>query len=103
MSNYQYKRGDATRIMKSRAVGVALERAADRGVRAAKKAARARGGTGEFARSIRKEKSTGWDGRPSYRLVADTSGGGSPASAEFGTKRSEAIHALQAGIAEINR
>lgn len=103
--NYSWSRKDALSIMGSRKVQGQVKEAAERGVKAFKRAA-GRQRTGAFRRNVRVEPARGWDGRPGYRIVAFAGrgrNGNAPVPIEFGTSRQRGVNALQASINAIQR
>jgi hypothetical protein len=93
---YRPGRDAALQMMRSRQVVRALDKAAERGLRAFQAGARRR--TGAFARSARIENAPGRDGRPGRRIVVRGDG---VLSIEFGTRHQRPAHSLQGAILAI--
>lgn len=97
---FRFSSKDAKKVLASRTVQREVDKIADRGISAFRRAARVPGGTGELAAKIRKEPMRGWDGRPGKRVVAYSPGA---MSAVYGTRRSRPRPAVDAALREMNR
>ncbi|MFE5699973.1 hypothetical protein [Rhodococcus koreensis] len=100
---FSFTSRDAKALMNSNQFRMIVRKNARVGLKAFQRHVNARGGSGAMARSARLEDGRGWDGRPATRIVVPRAGRGNPIAAEFGTRRSSAVHGLRAAIAAIER
>lgn len=97
-NSYRVTSKEAKAMMTSNAFGVMCEKHAQKGLRAFRRHVNARGGSGTMGKRAFIEKSKGFDGRSSARIVVPSSGGGNPIAAEFGTGRGAAVSGLNAAL-----